>query len=149
MLTTLFRFLFGGGPRGPGVVLLAPKTIRLLSAPAAVRLLRASKMPSVGDFKPDGSPGEAEPFSIDFAARLATGDSIASVASSLSVHYGADPAASSRLTGSAYFVGTVASQALSLSGLLPGVTYNLAFTVTTAKGSTLVDFGRIACAAIL
>lgn len=96
------------------------------------------------------SPGETDAYAINMAPRLATGDTIASVAASLSVVSGADPSAASWLLGPAVVAGNIVAQKIGGAlpgGLQPGVTYMLVFTVTTASGRVLVNSGHISCVA--
>jgi hypothetical protein len=106
-------------------------------------------MPFAGSYSPC-DPGETQPYSIDFANQLVTGDSISSVANVtlVSDQPGADPNASSWLVGSASISGTIVSQVVGGSlpnGLRPGVVYRLTFTVNTTGGRTLSDSGFIPC----
>jgi hypothetical protein len=83
---------------------------------------------------------------MDFAAQIPSGDSIASVVAALTVHSGADPSPSSRLSGAPAFSGTIVTQ--TLAGLQAGAVYNLLFTVTTAGGRILPNFARIGCISV-
>ncbi len=107
-------------------------------------------MPFAGDWIPAASPGEEQPFSLDWTPQLLNGDTIVSITSAeLAVYEGVDPDAPSWLIGSPYLVGNVVSQVIggdSPDGLQPGVTYRLTFTVLTTQGKTLVNFAHIACA---
>lgn len=96
-------------------------------------------------------PGETQPYSIDFANQLATGNSIASTTSSLAAEQGIDRNASSWLVGSPTISGTVVSQVIGgamPNGLQPGVVYRLTFTITTASVRTLSDYGFIPCSPV-
>ena len=97
-------------------------------------------------------PGEIQPYSIDFANQLATGDLIASATSSLAADQGIDRNASSWLVGSPAVDGAVVSQVIGgalPTGLQPGVVYRLTFTITTASGRTLSDYGFIPCSPVI
>ncbi|WP_294538118.1 hypothetical protein [uncultured Rhodoblastus sp.] len=100
-------------------------------------------MPFAGDFLPPVSPGEALSFSMDFVKQIATGDSLVTVSTTLTVHSGTDALVASRLVGNPAISGTVVSQVLEM--LAPGVTYNLVFSAVTANGATIVNFGRVSC----
>jgi hypothetical protein len=107
-------------------------------------------MPFAGNH-PNTSPGEMLPYSLDMNNQLAGGDTIASVTVVLLVLSGIDPNASSCLNGPTVITGNIVSQ--NVGGLLPGglqagVTYILAFTVTTASGRVLVNSGNISCVAL-
>ena len=103
-------------------------------------------MPFAGDFIPPVSPGESQIFAVDFATQIPPGDSIATVSVAISLHSGSDSSVASRLSGAAAKSGTLVTQ--TVVGLLPGVSYNLIFNVTTASGVVLSNFGRVACLAI-
>ncbi len=100
-------------------------------------------MPYVGDFSPCDS-GEQLSLSFDFAAWLPSGDSIAGCTGAVTAYQGVDPNASNLALGPAASTGTVVSQLVG-TAFVPGVTYRLYLSVTTAFGSRLTAFGQILC----
>ena len=125
---------------------------RSLSARCATRSLEGSTMPYAGDYLPYCSPGESQPYSIDFANQLG-GDSIASVASSLTAasnkplsFFETEADASANSVGPPSF-GTACTQGVGLCQ--PNVAYALSFTVITAGGRTLINYGHIYCQAVI
>jgi len=105
-------------------------------------------MPLAGDFLPYSTPGEMQPYAIDFAAQISTGESISSVTSALTVakvtpagFNGTDLSPSTNLVGPPAFAGTVCSQ--NVGPLQANVVYLLIFTVTTTAGRTLINYGHI------
>jgi hypothetical protein len=104
-------------------------------------------MPCAGTFSPPASPGEQQSFSIDFSAQVPAGQTISSASATLSVKFGDDGDAASRLIGQAAVTGKTLSQVV--SGLLPATTYILTLTATLApSGSVLVNYAYLHCAAI-
>lgn len=125
---------------------------RRLTAKYARRGLKGCTMPYAGDYLPYSSPGEVQPYSIDFANQLG-GDAIATVTSALTVasnkpfsFYGSDADPSANLVGPPSFSGTACTQVV--GPCLPNVAYALSFTVTTMGGRILLNYGHIYCQAI-
>ena len=87
--------------------------------------------------------GESELFGLDFVNDLPTGDSLSTVAWTLTVAEGTDPAPNTHLDGLPGTSGTIALQRL--SGLLPNVRYILKATASTALGNTIILYSHVAC----
>ena len=109
-------------------------------------------MPNAGDYMPYSTPGEVQPYSIDFGAQLPIGDAIAGVASSLVVaeqarleFTGSDTNPAINLVGQPSFLGTVCTQ--TVGPLEANVVYRLTFTVATTGGRTLINYAHICCLA--
>ena len=109
-------------------------------------------MPNAGDYLPYSTPGEVQPYSIDFGGQLPIGDAIADVASSLVVAEqarlgfgGSDPNPAANVVGSASFFGTVCTQ--TVGPLQPNVVYRLTFSVVTTTGRMLINYAHICCLA--
>lgn len=108
-------------------------------------------MPFAGTFVPAASPGETQPYSLDFGTQLEPGDSIQSVISTLSVHCGSDPNAAACLVSAPSVSGTVVTQMIGGAlpgGLQPDVDYIWAVTIVTAFARTRVNYAYLPCAAI-
>jgi hypothetical protein len=136
----------GGAPIG-GV-----GATRTLVAPPVSRSIKAPRMPNAGDYLPYSTPGEVQPYSIDFATQLPVGDAIAGVVSSLVVAEqtrlgfgGSDTNPAANLVGSASFFGTVCTQ--TVGPLQANVVYRLTFSVVTTAGRTLINYAHICCLA--
>jgi hypothetical protein len=101
-------------------------------------------MPYAGKDFSVADPGglSAQTYSIDVGANIAPGDSIASLAATLTSS--SDPSASSRLILSPLITGTVVSQML--GNLLPG-TYLLTFIITTGSNQTFSAWNHISVVA--
>ena len=109
-------------------------------------------MPNAGDYLPYSTPGEVQPYSIDFGGQLPTGDAIVSVVGTLVVAEqarlgfgGSDPNPAANLVGSASFFGTVCTQ--TVGPLQANVVYRLTFSVVTTAGRTLINYAHICCLA--
>jgi len=138
-------WLLAAPPRGFG--LAAPSRGFTLFAAARGFVLKALAMPLIGDF-PTVDPLERVPLSIDFAAQLPTGDSLAAVISvSLAAFEGTDGAAAALLSGSGTVSGTKVSQ-FAGPGWIAGVVYRFSVTATTTSGATLSLYAHIACAPV-
>lgn len=92
------------------------------------------------------NPGESEVFGIDFAkAALSPGDTITSVAWTLSVapgaNMGADPGAQAHIIGPPTQAGLISSQRI--AGTLPYVVYIVVATALTAMGDTKKLWGYL------
>ena len=101
-------------------------------------------MALVGTYSPLPVGGERV-LSLDFTAELTAGDSVASATAAIvvsPVSQTSDPSAASLAIGSTTVTGNVVSQNVGGAGV-PGVIYALIFTANTAKGETLIDFGRL------
>lgn len=134
MLLALYSLLeSGGGGSGPSSWPVSPSY-----------LISPSSIAPVLDFRPV-APSTRQPFTIDFAIAMPTGDSIASVsASSMGVFLGNDPNAASLLWGLPSFSGTRVTQWAG-PGWLQGVDYVLELSVLTAAGAEIELAGRIPC----
>lgn len=80
---------------------------------------------------------------MDFVNDLPTGDSVSTVAFTMTVASGTDASPSSRIDGLPGVSGTQVGTRV--SGLLPNVTYILKATVTTTLGNTLILYSHIPC----
>ena len=125
---------------------------RTLGAPTFCRSLKAPRMPNAGDYLPYSTPGEVQPYSIDFCAQIPVGDAIASVVSSLVVaeqarlgFTGSDPNPASNLVGPPSVFGTVCTQ--TVGPLEANVVYRLTFIIATTGGRTLINYAHICCLA--
>jgi hypothetical protein len=97
------------------------------------------------DFDPSDS-GESERYSFDFVNDLQTGDSIVGATWTCEIaakSSGADDTAAGRIDGPAVFTGTKTTQRV--SGMVPGCTYCLTATVTTALLDTVSLWSHVAC----
>ena len=98
-------------------------------------------MPLAGSFSPV-FPGELKSFSLDFAAQLALGETIASINSSTLVPANSwvnDPNASALLRGAPVLMGAVVSQLIGGgAGFLPDARYIWLVSITTSLGQKLV-----------
>ena len=121
------------GLSGPSAWPVAPNW--LIRASARVYSLKGLAMPFAGDFSAVDPP-ERVPLSIDFSAQIPTGDSLASVTTTMAAYYGTDANASALLYGAPAYSGTVVTQWAG-PGWLPGVVYRLTMTAVTAKGATI------------
>lgn len=104
------------------------------------------------DFDPVNAT-ESETFSLDFVNDLDTGETISSASVTLTVFQGTDMNPSSHLAGSPVISGTKVSQriggpAAPGGNLTAGVTYILAFTVSTSLTNARTLYSRIPCLAI-
>lgn len=81
-------------------------------------------------------PAESRLFEMDFAAMLATGETLSSVSSVTAAPAGLT------LTGAASASGTSAFQRI--EGGTAGVTYRVTFVVVTSNGNTLEGEGNLA-----
>ena len=109
-------------------------------------------MPFSGVYYPPTSPGEIQPFSIDFGSQLAVGETLVGTpVAQLVVINGVDASPGSSVIGAAVINGTLVSQnigGVAPGGLQPEVVYNLILTATTSSGKTLVNNAHIPCADI-
>jgi hypothetical protein len=108
-------------------------------------------MPFAGTFTPGPDPGAAEPFSIDFSAQIAEGDSIVSATATLTELNGIDPTPSGCIISPPIISGTVVTQQLggaAPGGFQAGSLYVWEVVVTTAQGSVLPNFAHIPCEGI-
>lgn len=87
---------------------------------------------NLGTFDPR-HPAESEPLGFGFAARLATGETVASAVFTIEVVEGTDPSASSMLVGSPTTTSTGAFQRV--SGGVAGCTYELKCVATTSASN--------------
>lgn len=98
------------------------------------------------DFDPIDE-GEIGDFTFDFARDdIASGETIVSAVWNCSVaesSIGADPSASSRLSGSPYITGLTTMQRV--SGTVGGVKYVLQASVTTSLGNVLSLWSYVTC----
>ena len=94
------------------------------------------------DYDP-ANPDESEVYGLDFTNDLASGETILTVTSDLTVFDGTDADPTSHLSGSPSVSGATASQRL--VDLTSGVTYTLSFNVVTTMSNTLTLFSRVAC----
>lgn len=93
-------------------------------------------------------PVEDEYFGFDFAARLATGETLSSASFAIAiVSGGVDAGAASMISGAAVIDGSIAKQ-LVIDGVA-GVTYRLTGTVVTSAGQTLVESADLPVAAVI
>ena len=105
-------------------------------------------MPFAGDYTPPTSPGEAQPFAMDFGPQLIGGDAISSAVCLLEAYEGEDANAADALTGAPIIQGTIVLQWIGADmpgGLQPCVVYRLTVTVITSQGKTLVNYAHVAC----
>lgn len=121
------------------------------SPPFSALLARA---PLAGSFMPV-SPGDMRVFGIDFSRLLASGDSIVSVVSAISVYVGTDAGASALAVGDSFMVGNVACQWIGAfpasnnffqqgaAGFQPGVTYRWLVAASTVNHMTLIAYAHI------
>ena len=111
---------------------------------ASAWLLAPSRISPVLDFNPV-APAMRVPFTLDFAAEIPAGDSLAAAGvSTLAAYYGADSNAGALLWGAAKISGTKVTQWAG-PGWQPGVTYTLTLNATTAAGAEIPLCGHIAC----
>lgn len=105
------------------------------------------------DFDP-ANPTESEVYSLDFVNELDPGEVINSVSSvTMTVFQGTDANPTSHLAGGPAINGTIVSQRVggpSAPGgnLIAGVTYTIAYTVSTSFTNLITLYSRIACRAI-
>lgn len=105
-------------------------------------------MPFTGDYTPPVSPGEAQPFSMDFGPQLIGGDAISSAEALLEAYEGDDPNAAAAVTGAPIVSGTIITQWIGgdmPAGLQPCVVYRLTMTARTSQGKTLINYAHVAC----
>lgn len=88
-------------------------------------------------------PNERKAYGFDFSAYLDSGDTVSTVAWSVTVLVGTDASPSGILDGGATIVGAVASQFI--ADAIEGVTYILTARATTANGSLLELSGVLRC----
>lgn len=86
--------------------------------------------------------GETLVVETDMVDRLVSGETIATVASSIQVWSGTDPAAVSVLVGAPTHTGTVISQ--EVTGGLPGVIYKILLSANTSDGNLLINEVKLA-----
>lgn len=89
---------------------------------------------------------ESEVYSLNFVNDLQSGETILSVVFAMTAAEGVDSDPSSRLDGAPSFIGTTAMQRV--TGLVTGVVYTLAATVTTSLGNRITLWSRIPCEVI-
>jgi len=82
-------------------------------------------------------PAEAIFYGIDFAALLATGETISSATVALRVTKGTDLAPAAMLSGSAVIDGSAVKQ--KLTGGVAGAVYQLGISIVTSNGQTFVE----------
>jgi len=106
-------------------------------------------MPFAGDYQPPASPGENQPFSMDFGPQLVNGDTLnGSVVAALEAYEGTDANAAGALKGAPTVAGSIITQWIGGAqpgGLQPCVVYRLTFTAVTAQGKTLINYAHLAC----
>ena len=106
-------------------------------------------MSFAGVFSPPVVPGETQPFSIDFSAQIASGDSIISAISSL--QSSGKNSASALLIDSAAINGNIVTQIVGGTppgGFQAGVNYLLTIKVLTVNGYILINYAQISCVGI-
>lgn len=106
-------------------------------------------MSFAGVYSPPVVPGETQPFSIDFSAQIASGDSIISASSSL--QSSGICSSSTLLIDNATISGNIVTQIVggaSPGGFQAGVNYLLTIKVLTANGYTLINYAQISCVGI-
>lgn len=97
------------------------------------------------DFDPSDT-GESERYTLDFVNDLQAGDTIVSAAWVCEVaakSVGSDEEAASRIDGPAVYLGSKTTQRV--TGMVPGVTYCLTATVTTALLDTVSLWSHVEC----
>lgn len=92
-------------------------------------------------------PTEDEYFGFDFAARLATGETISSVTFSIAVVIGVDASAAAMLSGSPVITGAIVKQ-LVIDGVVD-VTYRLTASAVTSAGQTLVESDEVSVKSVV
>lgn len=93
-------------------------------------------------FLPPKLVGESPILPFDFASRLGVTETISTQVVTATVYSGVDATPSSIISGSATASGTIVSQKVT-AGVL-GVIYQLACTITTSLGQTLLLTGFLA-----
>lgn len=99
-----------------------------------------------GVFTPDSNTAESEPFGFDFTKDLPAGDRVTGIASVFFTQVGGtaiDPNVASRMVGSAYVNGNIASQRL--VNLVPNCIYKLLIYVSTLNGNVLDLWSYVNC----
>lgn len=86
-------------------------------------------------------PDEIEYVGFEFAARLATGETIQSATFHIEVIEGTDPAVAAMLLGGATIAGSVVRQKVG-AGVV-GVRYKVSAHAVTSTGQTLVESGTL------
>ena len=86
--------------------------------------------------------GETKTYEFDFAADLATAETISTQNVTATVYSGTDASPSNLLSGSTTASGTVVSQ--NITGGTVGVIYKLLCNITTSAGQTLERSGYLA-----
>lgn len=86
--------------------------------------------------------GDTRTYLFDFTSALGSGETISTQSVAASVYSGTDASPSSIVSGSASASGAVVSQKIT-AGVV-GVIYELACTITTSAGQTLVISGYLA-----
>lgn len=100
-------------------------------------------MPNAGDYLPYSTPGEVQPYSIDFAAQLPVGPLVVAEQTRLGFG-GCDTNPAATLVGSASFFGKVCTQ--TVGPLQANVVYRLTFGVVTTAGRTPINYAQISFA---
>lgn len=83
-------------------------------------------------------PGESRALGFDFAAVLATGETVSTAAFTVAVVEGTDAVAASRLVGAAAIDGSIVRQRFTAEASL-AARYELRATVVTSAGNTLKE----------
>ena len=105
-------------------------------------------MPFAGTFAP-AIHGEMKSFSIDFAADLSPGDTLASATAAFSVFYGVDPNVAQLVVPPPAIAGSIVSQVLGFGpGFQPGIIYRWTVTALTQGGWTIVSYAHLPCKAV-
>jgi hypothetical protein len=86
-------------------------------------------------------PGDAEIFTFDYTADLASGETITGAAWSVQVVSGTDAGAASMVSGSASVNGAKVSQMI--VGGVAGVYYRLLCAATTSLGQTITKYAHV------
>jgi hypothetical protein len=161
VLLGLWSLLFGGSsgtspPIDPNWLAVAPwrrflgvSAARSLAVAAPLRSFsaKAGPMPFIADLS-SFDPTEKIPMSIDFSGAIPTGDSVLGTpTATIAVYQGVDPNASALLSGTVGRVGNVATQFVGPGGV-PGTTYRLTITITTASGAIIAAYVHALCAPV-
>lgn len=86
--------------------------------------------------------GDTKTYQFDFSSQLTSGETISTQSVAATVYSGTDSSPSSIISGSASASGAVVSQKITAGTV--GVIYELACTITTSLGQTLVLTGYLA-----
>lgn len=91
---------------------------------------------------PNKFVGETKTYAFDFSSLLAVGETISTASCAATVYSGTDASPSALISGSASISGAIVSQKLTAGAL--GVIYEVACTITTSAGQTLILVGYVA-----